>query len=334
MSDVVNFSALFAGARKFANSAMEANAESDLEVFLLHAGVSIERLAKATLVDQNPVLLLEMKGKEESLFHLAGVKETTRLRTIGAAVALSRLRSMGVLPSKDEVLDELIELRNGVAHLSGGAEETFEGLAAFVRTTNTLLTHLQKDAGEYWGRWQGAVDIALSEHMEKVEREIAGRIESARYRLNKRLEGLPPEAIAVAYANARHNEDGVPYGFSIMCGDFEIRVPRECPACRCEGTLTLGAPSARRRPPTAPARGFHCPLCPFSAWGEDELLAIGVESEISLLGEDGKPVFPVDESSIRQLLEWGPRTQLERLLLLHHGDEDASALSGDAGTDA
>ncbi|MGW2305001.1 hypothetical protein [Streptomyces sp. NPDC001809] len=195
MSDVVNFSALFAGARKFANSAMEANAESDLEVFLLHAGVSIERLAKATLVDQNPVLLLEMKGKEESLFHLAGVKAATRLRTIGAAVALSRLRSMGVLPPKDEVLDELIELRNGVAHLSGGAEETFEGLAAFVRTTNTLLTHRQKDAGEYWGRWQGAVDIALSEHMEKVEREIAGRIESARYRLSKRMEGCLPRPL-------------------------------------------------------------------------------------------------------------------------------------------
>ncbi|MEU1863693.1 hypothetical protein [Streptomyces gardneri] len=318
MSDAVNFSDLHAGARKFAQSAMEANAESDHEVFLLHAGVSIERLAKATLVNTSPVLLLEMKGKEESLFHLVGVKEATRLRTIGAAAALSRLRTMDILPPKDEVLDELIELRNGVAHLSGGAEETFEGLAAFARATNTLLTHLQKDPSEYWEKWQGAIDIALSEHMAKVERDMAGRIESARFRLSKRLEGLSQETIEMVYANARHNEDGVPYGVSYMCGDFLIKAPRECPACRCEGTLTLGAPNVRTRRPTAPARGFSCPLCAFGVWEEDELRAIGIDHEIALLDEDGKPVFPIDESSIRQLMEWGPRTLLEHVLQLHH----------------
>ncbi|MEU6705764.1 hypothetical protein [Streptomyces wuyuanensis] len=331
MSDAISFSGLYQGALKFAHSAMEANAESDMEVFLLHAGVSIERLAKSVLVDQNPVLLLEMKGKEEALFHLAGVKATTKLRTIGAATALARLRTMNILLPQDKDLDQLVELRNGIAHLTGEAEEAFDGLATFARSTNTLLAHLQIAPAEYWKKWHGAVEIALSEHMERVEREVAGRIESARFRLDKRLAGLPQTAIDLVYANARHNEDGAPYGLRVMCGDVTIRLPYNCPACRCEGTLSLGFPQRRKVPLSAPSRGFDCPLCWFTVWGDEEMRAIGVEPEVPIVSPEGDPLVDFDIAEYRAYGDGELLSRLESLglwILFSHGPDPADDLRG------
>ncbi|MEU5030159.1 hypothetical protein [Streptomyces milbemycinicus] len=315
MIDAVEFWALYAGGRKFAHSAMEANAESDVEVFLLHAGVSIERLAKAALVQKSPFLLLEMKGKEDSLFHLAGVKETTKLRTIGAMGALSRLRTMNILPPKDTDLDELIELRNGVAHLTPEAGDTLDALATFARTTNTLLSHLQIEQFKYWEKWHGTVAIALSEHLERVEREVAARIESARFRLSKRLEGLPQEAVDMVFANAQVRGEGEGFGVNLMCGDFTIRLPLDCPACRCEGTLILGLPKRSTDPLTAPARGFYCPLCGFGMDDEEELGAIGVGPDVPVVDSEGKSLVPFNPSEYSDFFNGGTLSRAEIVAL-------------------
>ncbi|MFF2810351.1 hypothetical protein ACFVT2_24915 [Streptomyces sp. NPDC058000] len=50
---------------------MGAHAEGQTEVFLLDAGVSVERLAKATLVRVHPTLLSEVKGNDDMLLHFA-----------------------------------------------------------------------------------------------------------------------------------------------------------------------------------------------------------------------------------------------------------------------
>ncbi|MFD3438824.1 hypothetical protein ACFWU3_15125 [Streptomyces sp. NPDC058685] len=316
MSEALTYDSLFLGARKFAHSAMAANAESDLEIFLLHAGVSIERLAKAALSNQSPFLLMEMKGKEDTLFHLAGVRETQKIRTIGAAHALSRLRAMKILPERDPDLDELIELRNGVAHLNADTDSTVEGIATFARTTNTLLAHLQVEHEDYWATWHGTVDIALSEHLERLEREMAGRIESARYRLSKRLEGLPEAAVDIIYGNAHKDEDGSLYGVRVMCGDFIIRVPYICPACRCDGPIYLSLPQKQNEPQTAPALGFFCPLCDFSANGTEELRAIGVEDEVPIVDADGEPLFSLNTGDYERFINAGySLSRIERLVL-------------------
>ena len=135
---------LLPGARKFARSALDAHATGDDEVFLLHAGVSIERLAKATLAHRNPFLLLEMRGSEDALFQFAGIEEGKKVRTIGAGQAIARLRRVDILPPKDTELDELIELRNGVAHLAGDHDSAFDALTVFARTSNQLLHSMQE----------------------------------------------------------------------------------------------------------------------------------------------------------------------------------------------
>ncbi len=133
MDDSLSFESLFRGARKFARSALEAHGAEEEEVFLLHAGVSVERLAKAALAKKSPFLLMEMKGKDDTLYHLTGVRQAAKLRTVGAGQAISRLRDMAVLPQRDPDLDELIELRNGVAHLMASVDESFDGFTVFCR---------------------------------------------------------------------------------------------------------------------------------------------------------------------------------------------------------
>ncbi|WP_405632406.1 hypothetical protein [Streptomyces sp. NBC_01174] len=157
MESPVTFDRLYEGAKRFARLAMEAHADEDQEVFLLHAGVSVERLAKAALVLVHPILLTEVDGKDDMLLHLAGAvaKAPARLRTIGASTAIGRLRKMDVLPQKPsseaDDLDGLIELRNGVAHLGTGDVEDY--LATFTATVVKLLRHMRQDRGSFWETW-------------------------------------------------------------------------------------------------------------------------------------------------------------------------------------
>jgi hypothetical protein len=84
-------------------------------------------------VRRNPALLVEMRGNVEMLFHLTGIKDARKVRTIGMAEAISRLRQSGLLPREDARLDLLVELRNGVAHSSEVAA-TDDLLPTFART--------------------------------------------------------------------------------------------------------------------------------------------------------------------------------------------------------
>ncbi|MBZ9595682.1 hypothetical protein K7B06_11300 [Streptomyces erythrochromogenes] len=281
---------LYLGARKFAHSAMAAHAKNEDEIFHLHAGVSVERLAKSTLSKKSPFLLLEGKGSDETLLHMTGVRPTKKVRTVGAAQALTRLRVMGALPV-DSKLDDLIEIRNGVAHLDFAVEEEFDGLTVFVQATDALIGYLGSDRSRYWGEWLGIADITASQALEASAREVARNIERARYRLSQRLDGVPDSAVDIIYANAgsaRWEGDG--FGLNMMCGLYTFRSPRGCPACRCTGRLNVNLPGLGTGPEGAPTRYFHCPLCGFDAHNEGELLAAGFGADELFLDAGGQPI--------------------------------------------
>jgi hypothetical protein len=180
MDHSLSFDSFLAGARKFTDLAMAARAMPDHELFALQAGVAIERLAKANLARRAPVLLLEMRSGVEMLFHLTGVKDARKVRTIGIAEAITRLRQLDVLPSVDTNLDLLIALRNGVAH-SNVAESTDDLLPAFARTVDTLLESVGENKDKFWGRWRETVMLATSGAASQVERDVHMRIENAKY---------------------------------------------------------------------------------------------------------------------------------------------------------
>ncbi|CAM5715857.1 hypothetical protein SALBM311S_04350 [Streptomyces alboniger] len=212
---------------------------------------------------------------------------------------------MDVLPKKDADLDELIELRNGVAHLLTNSSESFDALGTFARVSNTLLPHLDVEPAEFWGTWNDAIGIALSESLAEVAREIGGRIEQAKYRLDKRLDGVPSDAVSIIYKNANDGADAGGFGVRVECGNYSYHSPRECPACRCAGHLVVTLPGIGATPEGDPNRYFHCPLCSFSAYGVDELTAAGIAQSEVFFSSNGEPLTGLDPSFLDEFVTYG-----------------------------
>ncbi|SPE99987.1 hypothetical protein [Streptomyces sp. MA5143a] len=304
MDDSLSFESLLRGARKFARSALEAHSTENEEVFLLHAGVSIERLAKAALVRKSPFLLMEMKGKDDTLFHLTGVRQATKLRTVGAGQAIGRLRDMAVLPQRDPDLDELIELRNGVAHLMASVDEAFDGLTVFCRVTNQLLEHLKRNQGLYWGSRSNVVSITLSDAHEKVERDVARRIEQARRLLKKRFEDLPQAALE-GFVATRPQLD---YGLQVTDErPPKVFVPWKCPACGHTAVLTTGPPNriTYGEPAQSSPESLLCFVCRFTL-NPHEMQVAGIANSIPLVDESGARLL----TDVEEFL-WSPQPDVD-----------------------
>lgn len=247
-----------------------------------------------------------MKGKEDTLLHLAGVQEAPKVRTVGAAQALARLRVMNVLPKQDTGLDELIELRNGIAHLDADADESFDGLSVFVRATTALLRYLGKEREEYWDDWIGIIEITESDALEYVAKEVARRIEGARYHLSERLKYLPQKAVSVIYEHAEAGDPDVArHGLIARCGLYSLRSPKGCPACHCTGHLVFNLPNIGSGPlEGSDLRFFYCPLCSFTASGDDELAACGIGPNEIFLNGQGESI-PLNSSMFKEYVDLG-----------------------------
>ncbi|MFD4523243.1 hypothetical protein ACFWP7_04775 [Streptomyces sp. NPDC058470] len=289
------FSGLISGARKFAHSALDAHANDDEEVFLLHAGVSIERLAKAVLARKSPFLLMEMRGNDDALFQIAGLEEATKIRTIGAAQAIVRLKRLGILPqAKDPDLDELIELRNGVAHLLASHDGSFDGLTVFAKTTTTLLESWDNVGAErYWGPHYRLVELTLSEAVEKAARHFGRLVEQARYRLAERTKGLPQAALE-AFVEARSQRTAAAWP-EHRC----LVLPRECPACHNFAGLITGPPVMirRGRPGEALPLRFFCRVCELDLKTPEELASASIDGRVLLVDQNGERLLTHEEEA-------------------------------------
>ncbi|CAL9327076.1 hypothetical protein [Streptomyces sp. SudanB182_2057] len=291
MDSPVTFDRLYEGAKRFARLAMEAHTEQDQEVFLLHAGVSVERLAKAALARVHPTLLSEVNGKDDMLLHFAGAvsKPPTRLRTIGASTAIGRLRKMDVLPQKSKSsseaddLDGLIELRNGVAHL--GTSDVEDYLGTFVVTVNRLLPHLGQESGSFWESWSDAVQVVLDDRADRLQKDVRLRMNQARHRFRTRFADLPEGAV-----------DGIEQAVSER-GLIVVEVGPEkalfqtlsrCPACDREAAalfLAVGQDSELFDMELT-AEGLVCGLCGFRLSSSAEVEAVGLPTTVQFSVED------------------------------------------------
>lgn len=299
MGSTVTFEQLFSGAKSFARLALDAHAEGQMEVFLLEAGVSVERLAKAALVRVHPTLLSEVKGNDDMLLHFAGATTTPprRLHTIGASTAIARLRKMGVLPRAEE-LDGLIELRNGVAHLGASAAEDYFG--AFVETICVLLDHLREDRTSFWGTWHKTVQVALDDHYDRTQRALQLRIDQARFRIAARFGTLPVRVVEIIAKT--FSETGLVI-VENSPSTTRFRTLGRCPACSNEAAALM----LRATPETTllyemelTAEGLLCRLCGLHLTTEEEVRMAGLPSTVLCKVEDlteaiqGSPVSPDD----------------------------------------
>ncbi|MFE4991437.1 hypothetical protein ACFRH4_08805 [Streptomyces mirabilis] len=297
------FTGLFQGAKKFAHSALDAHANNDEEVFLLHAGVSIERLAKAVLAKKSPFFLMEMKGNDDALFQIAGLEQATKIRTIGATQAIVRLKRLGILPqAKDPDLDELIELRNGVAHLLASHDGSFDGLTVFAKTTTTLLDAWGKyGAEQYWGPHHGLVELTLNEAGEKAARHFSRLIEQARYRLAQRTKDFPP-ATMKAYVEENSHRRPLTWPES-----RSVSLPRKCPACRNFAALFTSAPVLIKRgsPAEAFPKRLFCLVCHLDLRTAEDLASAGMDRRVPLVDLNGERVLTEAEEVLWHQLSDG-----------------------------
>ena len=193
MDESLSFESFLDGAQQAASRAMGDHGRGEYDEFALHGGIAVERLAKATLVQKNPVYLFEARNNSsvDMLLYFGGhlEMETKKVRTVGAMDALARLRRLKVLPA-DPQLDLLIALRNGTAHTNGG-DEAKTLLPTLAETISLLLTEIDVPVARFWGRWSSAILAAIDIHTDEVQRDVALRIRQARHRLDDRLAGLP-----------------------------------------------------------------------------------------------------------------------------------------------
>jgi hypothetical protein len=228
MNDPLSFENFLTGARRFLELAMAAHAREDHELFVMNAGITIERIAKAALMRKNPALLVEMKGSTEMLLYLTGMKEARKIRTIGMTEAISRLRQGGVLPHEDPKLDLLVELRNGVAH-STGVAVTDDLLPTFARVVDILLEDVGEDRVSFWGNWSTAANLAASETLDEISQDVLMRIQNARYLFEDKIPGLPKGA----FAKYEPPDPRYPEHVQVVLGPngMTYTTTARCPAC-------------------------------------------------------------------------------------------------------
>ncbi|GGT22625.1 hypothetical protein ACK389_10340 [Streptomyces antibioticus] len=309
MESPISFEHLATGARHFARLALDAHARGETEVFLLEAGVSIERLAKAALVRVNPVLLVELSSRQDdALLHLAGATALPKkLRTIGAQGAIERLRKMDVLPPKDEELDTLIQLRNGVAHLGTSVPEDY--LEPFVESACLLLDHMRIPRERFWGPWDELVRVALDDRADRLQKDVQLRLHQASLRAQARFADMPegtPDHLAAIVA-----QRGLVVVEVDRAGGPLFQALTRCPACRTEAAaLFLRAPNtALLFDMELTAEGLLCDLCQLRLVTTEEVGLAGLattarytaEDLIQIGGQGGAPATDVVSYAMRRL---------------------------------
>ncbi|MBL1106548.1 hypothetical protein JK361_18405 [Streptomyces sp. 5-8] len=275
MDDSLSFESFYEGAKKVAHRAMEDHGRGEYDEFALHAGVAIERLAKAVLVSRNPIYIIEVRGNvsTDMLFHMGGHREAKKIRTIGASEAIARLRTLEVL-APDKGLDALIDVRNGVAH-TGSGDEAKAFLPTLAETVETMLNDLGGPLDAFWGRWTATARMAVDNRRSEVSRDVQVRIGQARHRYDDRFSNLPDhvqerlkiEQLRLKSFSVGQTRDGLQIGSS-----------ERCPACGSAGHV-LSVNQGTPENPDFAVVALRCSMCHLQLATRDELVAAGIDVE-------------------------------------------------------
>lgn len=191
--------------RRLARSAVGAIGDRDWLIFYLHAGVAFEYLTKASLANHHPALMMEPQSFD-SLKHACGVRSIPEefVRTIGAKEALRRCGTLnGELKNIEDKLSQLLDARNGVAHLAA-VPGSFpqDAVRTFLRATGLLMADLGQSAEEFWGPSADVVRVWSKESADEGELAAEHAIALAKSKFKELVESLPTagaEAILQAF---------------------------------------------------------------------------------------------------------------------------------------
>ncbi|MEU0394859.1 hypothetical protein ABZ208_19170 [Streptomyces sp. NPDC006208] len=268
MDESLSFESFFEGARKAAQKAMDDHAHGEYDEFALHAGVAIERLAKAALVSRNPIYILEMRGSVEMLFHLGGHRRAKKVRSVGASEAIDRCRKLDIL-GDDKNLDLLIDLRNGVAHSTTG-DQAKGLLPTLVETVEAFQKDLGGPLNVFWGQYNSMARLAVDRKRSEVSREVQVRIRQARHTFSKRFEGLP-EGSRDQFLSSQGQL--LRYMMSADRARLLVSSCVSCPSCTGWADAILNLVEEERATMSLVPGGVVCSLCGLAIDGVDEIKA-------------------------------------------------------------
>ncbi|WAU78516.1 hypothetical protein O1Q96_01430 (plasmid) [Streptomyces sp. Qhu-G9] len=276
MNDSLSFESFFKGAKKAAHKAMDDHGRPEYDEFALHAGVAVEKLAKAVLAAKNPLYITEIRNADTMLYLGGHLKmDEDKVRTVGAKDAIVLLRKIGVL-QPDSQLDLLIAMRNGAAHAAPDSAKAKGMISPLARTIETLLSDLGKPLDAFWERWTKAVKDAVNEQEDQVFRDVQLRITQARHAFEDRFVGLPAEVKEGALKAPPPLHQGFAHPLEVLKGGEVVLKASGggCPACGGQGILTFEPSERSDTGTTFTANGFGCYLCNFEANGPEEMAAL------------------------------------------------------------
>jgi hypothetical protein len=147
---------------------------------------------------------------------------------------------------------------------------------------------------DYWDSWSTLVEITLNEMQEQTEREVARRMERARWLLNKRFEDLPREAQDSYFASRPKLS-----GFQVSSG--RVFVPWPCPVCMNQAFVVAGPPVhiGNGKPGESLSEKFFCLACNLTL-KDHEMLVVGIPQRIPLMDAEGKRLMTDAEERLWQ----------------------------------
>ncbi len=302
---------LYQSATRFAQSGLRAFLEEDSEIFLLHAAIALEHLAKANLAALHGSLVA---GKDfDSLLHTCGLSQHAErppsvMKTIGTRDALDR--SGQLIPELRNIrssLNLLVEIRNGIVHagqLELAQEEAVLMLIPFLRACDYLLASLTLANREsFWQDLLDMVDVRLSESAKAAERSATDSVAAARLRFQNRFGAMAATARAAVIASIEQSYDPRRYEEAVHA----------CPACE-HLALVSGSHNVDWKPEyeydrltgedyvidAYPVVTFlpgtlECRICDLVLDGEEQLRAAGLPTSWQLADVDPKDFYEQDE---------------------------------------
>jgi len=281
--------ALYGLAQRFARRAGADLAAGRADDSMANAGIALEHLAKAYLMEQHRLLVV---GSRQGEIDLAGMRwalsKDRKLppgsRTINATEAIRR--SCALVQGLDErVLRPVLDARNGVLHIGqGGDQVASRVIAAVAQAAERLLPEINHDPQGFWGHYYDAVTGRLDERRTQVAHRVADQIASAREGwdlTSMRLGAEGVKALKSAADRYHYRED---------------EEPIDCPACESESVVS-GIVEVEEEPevdhdgpdwfvsgvsliPFLDISGFNCLVCGLQLDGSEEIAAAGLPTRV------------------------------------------------------
>ena len=306
MADGTTSEELTVKAVEAARQAMAEYADGKLQRFAMEATLALEKGAKAALAKINPVLIADPRNVESQLY-LAGVpvggtKGARRIRTISCKEALERVKHL-VPTLRVEDADQLISVRDGATHFLVSEREAVESLVIpFLACFQLLQERLELADDDVFGSYGDLVKSAREKHSKEVDRKVAAKIARAKHAFEERYGHIDEKArelvlttIAGNIALAKYDELAAPCpacnSTGVLSGQHEF-LGWEADDVDDEGHATGAYPNV-----VLFANAFKCRICGLQLNGSDELVAVGLESEVEVEDVDPWDFHDEDDGS-------------------------------------